>query len=319
LLRHSGPDTDQMANTDPSEQSRPFLDDFEARWLLRTMRRHGAVIAVAVVLGALIGAIFHGASPIRYRASAVILVNLQTLKLGLEDVPLEVELVRPTRRLVGTVCESDLAMSLLAAELQGQATDPSEMDIDQMLDLVFKGEAPEGRQADLRQRLYFDQRGMEMAALRVIDSDPKEAARIANAWARVSRELLRKAYGTSPRQIRDIEKRIGQTRQEVLAKATALERLSPDEAIANRMEASSDLELAQQILTALNARYALLQVRLEDSKQIVKIITPAAPPASPTNPSARLVIGLFALVGFLVGLVLAMLRGPGCSEGGVPA
>ena len=75
-----------MANTDPSERPRPFLDDFEARWFFGVMRRHGAIIAAAVVLGALIGAVFHGVSPVRYRADAVILINIQLLKLGLEGV-----------------------------------------------------------------------------------------------------------------------------------------------------------------------------------------------------------------------------------------
>jgi len=110
--------------------------------------------------------------------------------------------------------------------------------------------------------------------------------------------------------VQQIEDLIENARQEVVVKTSVLESLKPDSTVAIRVRASSELELAQQVLTALNARYAQLQVRLVDSKQIARIVSFSAPPDSPTNPSARLVVGMFALAGFLIGLVFAMLRGP---------
>ncbi len=233
----------------------------------------------------------HHLTPASYRAEAVLLVNIQSLRIGADGVPMDVELVLPARRLVGTVCESDRAMKLLASALAGE-------------------DAGEQSGGLLQGKLYFDQRGLEMAALRVVDGDPKRAARIANTWARVSQGLLRQAYGTSIEEVEAIEQRIALAKEEVLTGQAALAEAGNDLSPAKRLDFADRVDRATQRLAELNKRHAQLTVRLEDSKQVARIVSLAEAPAEPTNASMRLIVGLFAFAGLLLGVALALIRGP---------
>lgn len=277
------------------------------------MRRHGWVVLIAVVIGALTGAGVWLMSPPVYRAQAVLLVNIQAVRIGADGIPMDVELIPPARRTVGTICQSDAAMLILTARLEGRP-DPAWPTTDELAEMT----SDLGRKAaqirlvrDMHSELYFDQLGQELAALRAVDSDPDEAARIANTWAGVCREMLVLVYGTAPKGLERIEGRIKQARQEVLIKQRAVEQIDPKSTDARRLELTDDLDRARQVLAALNHRFAQLQVRLEDSQQIARIVSPAAPPAVPINPSAWLIVGLFTLAGVLIGFVLVLLRGPG--------
>lgn len=302
-----------MPQTEPTQSQPQFVDVFEARWVGRALRRHGGVILIAAVIGALAGAGVRLMSPPVYRAQAVLLVNIQAVRIGADGVPMDVEMVPPVRRTVGTICQSDAAMLILTARLEGRP-DPAWPSNDKLADMTSELGRKTTRTRlvrDMHSELYFDQLSQETAALRAVAGDPDEAARIANTWAGVCREMLVLAYGTAPKELEQIEGRIEQARQEVLTKQRAVAQIDPKSTDARRLELTDDLDRAGQVLAALNQRFAQLQVRLEDSQQIARIVSPAAPPAGPINPSAWLIVGLFTLAGVLIGFVLALLRGPG--------
>ncbi len=286
-----------MPATDPTNPPPQFVDVFETRFIVGAVRRHGVLVLVAVVIGVLMGAGFSLMSPPMYRAQAVLLVNIQSLKIGADGVPMDVEIVLPARRLVGTVCESDKAMSLLTKRLDGE-----------LFSEVGAGESE--RIAWLRSRLYYDQRGLEMAALRAVASEPEEAARLANEWALVSQALLRESYGTTTQDVREVEFLAAEAKLGVLKAKRLLDALPEDTAENVRLDRVDDLDKAQRLLSALNERWAQLQVRRDDSDQIAKISSPASPPAKSINPSSLLIEGLFGFAGLFIGLTIALLRGP---------
>jgi uncharacterized protein involved in exopolysaccharide biosynthesis len=301
-----------MPKTDPSDNTVRFVDTFEVRWVGRTMRRHGWVILIAVVIGALAGAGLRWLSPPVYRAEAVLLVNIQSVKIGADAIPMDVELIPPARRTVGTICQSDAVMTILNARLGG-GSDPVWPTTEELAEMVSGKGHKSARTRPVRslnEELYFDQRSQEMAALRAVDGDPHEAARIANTWAQVCREMLVRAYGTVPSELEQIKGRIEQARQDVLVAQRAVENIQPQSTDTLRLELADQLDLDRQILTALNQRFAQLAVRLEDSQQIARIVSDASPPPVSINPSAGLIIGLFAFAGLLIGFTFSLLRGP---------
>ena len=285
-----------MPTNEPSNPSPQFVDVFEVRFIGAALRRHGWGVLMAGVLGVLMGWVFSTMSPPVYRAEAVLLVNIQSLKIGADGVPMDVEVVRPARRLVGTVCESDKAMALLA---------------DRVSEELFSkvGSKQSEQMAWLREHLYYDQRGLEMAALRAVASGPDEAASLANAWAGISQILLREAYGTTEEDVKAIELEAGEAKVNVFIAQQALDSLAEDVGDIARHNHIDDLEKAQRLRDSLQDRWAQLKVRLADSEQIAKIVSPASPPAESINPSSRLVMSLFGLAGLLIGLAIALLRG----------
>ncbi len=290
-----------------------FVDDFEVRWIGRAMRRHGVLVLIAVVIGALAGAGMSVFSTPVYRAEAVLLVNIQSIRVGADGIPMDVEMVPPARRTVGTICQSDAVMTILNARLEG-GLDPQWPTTDELAVMVDGSGHKVARTRLVRylnKEVYFDQRSQEMAALRAVDADPLEAARIANTWAEVCREMLVRAYGTIPEELEQIQVRIEQAREEVLNSQGLVEQPSPQSTDALQLERADQLDRARLVLTALKQRFAQLSVRLENSQQIVRVVSQAAPPAEPINPSARLVVGLFTFAGLLIGFTLALLRGPG--------
>ncbi len=286
-----------MPTNEPANPSPQFVDVFEMRFIGAALRRHGWVVLLAGVLGVLIGLGLSVMSPPVYRAEAVLLVNIQSLKIGADGVPMDVEVVLPARRLVGTVCESDEAMSLLAVVLSGELKLEAGADLSEQT-------------AWLREHLYYDQRGLEMAALRAVAADPEQAAELANKWAEVSRSQLSAAYGTTANDVLTVETLADEAEQDVIQATQALAGLPADATEADRIVRADTLDKAQRLLSGLNERWAQLQVRLTDSEQIARIVSPASPPAASINPSPRLVMGLFGFAGLLVGLATALLRGP---------
>lgn len=302
-----------MSSTEPNNPQPIFVDAFEARYLGRALRRHGWVVVICVILGALVGAGWCLLSPRVYRAEAVLLVNIQSVRIGADGIPLDVELIPPVRRTVGTICQSDAVMLILSAKLAGES-DPDWPGAEELAEMISDTGYKVARTRlvrDLHNELYFDQLSQEMAALRAVDADPHEAARIANIWAGVCQQMLVMAYGTTADELDQIEARINEARQDVLAAQQTFEQLPPDAADAVRLERADGLDRAQRLLGALNQHYAEMQVRHGDSQKIVRIVSDAAPPTTPINPSTRLVVGLFTLAGFLSGLAIALLRGPG--------
>ncbi len=283
--------------TDPTSPQPQFVDAFEVRFIGRAVRRHGGVVLMAVLIGAIAGAGLRLFSPPVYRADAVLLVNIHSIKIATNGVPMNVELVRPTRRLVGTICMSDRAMLLLAERLgEGADEDP--------------GADMSTRVASVRSRVYYDQRGPELAALRAVGSDPEAAARLANEWAEVCQVMLREAYGTTAAEVEEIERLTLEAKQQVLLAMQAVGQLGDGAGDSIRLERSEGLDRSRKLLGALNERWAQLRVRQADSEEIAQISSLAIPPADSINPSARLIIGLFAFAGLLIGLAVALLRGP---------
>lgn len=302
-----------MSDTEPLNPPPRFVDVFEARYLGRALRRHGWVVAALAVIGGLAGAGWSVFSPRVYRAEAVLLVNIQSVRIGADGIPLDVELVPPARRTVGTICQSDAVMSILTARLSGEA-DPAWPGAAELAEMVGDEGQKEARTRPVRDQfnvLYFDQRSQEEAGLRAVDRDPAEAARLANTWAEVCRAMLVKAYGTTAEDVARIVQQIDRTKADILKANDALGSIEPDASATRRLELTDNLDRAQKLLGELNLRYAQLKVREQDSLGIVRIVSDAAPPADPMNPSPRLIVGLFTLAGGLLGLSVALLRGPG--------
>lgn len=302
-----------MPTREPVNPEPQFVDVFEVRFLGRALRRHGWVVAAFALIGGLVGAGWSVLSPRVYRAEAVLLVNIQAVRIGADGVPMDVELIPPSRRTVGTICQSDAVMEVLAARLAGEP-DPSWPGADELAAMVSDEGQGESLPPAVREpfsQLYFDQLSQEMAALRAVSGDPVEAARLANTWAEVCRAMLVKAYGTTAEDIARIGQRIEQARSDVLSATTALQSIEPDAADARCLELTDNLDRAQKVLGELNLRYAQLKVREQDSRGIARIVSAAAPPAKPINPSWRLIAGLFTLAGGLLGLAVALLRGHG--------
>lgn len=283
--------TNESANPQPV-----FVDVFELRYLGAALRRHGWVVVLMGALGVLAGWGMSTVSPPVYRAEAVLLVNIQTLKIGLDGIPMDVEVMLPARRLVGTVCESDQAMAMLAGRLSEELTNKA-------------GADEPKRVAWLRDHLYYDQRGLEMAALRAVASDPQEAADLANAWAGVSQSLLREAYGTTEEDVTAYELKVDEAMVTVYEAQQALDALPGDAADSTRHKHQHELGKAQQLRDSLQERWATSKIRLADTNEIAKIFSPASPPAESINPPAKLVMGLFGVAGLLLGLAVALLRG----------
>ncbi len=302
-----------MPDTEPLNPPPQFVDVFEARYLGRALRRHGWVVAAFALIGGLAGAGWSAFSPRVYRAEAVLLVNIQSVRIGADGIPLDVELVPPSRRTVGTICQSDAVMAILAARLAGEP-EPAWPGAGELAEMVSDDGHKEARIRRVPNRfdsLYFDQRSQEEAALRAVDRDPIEAARLANTWAEVCRAMLVKAYGTTAEDVAGIEQQIGQAKAEILTADDALQSIEPDASAAGRLELTDNLDRARKLLGELNLRYAQLKVREQDSTGIARIVSAAAPPGKPMNPSVRLIAGLFTLAGGLLGLAVALLRGPG--------
>lgn len=287
-----------MSTNEPTGTKPVYVDVFEMRFIGAALRRHGWIVLGAGILGALIGYSFSVMSQPVYRAEAVLLVNIQALKLNAEGMSLDVEVIRPARRLIGTVCESDKAMSMLAERLDGERFGDA-------------GKQQAQRIAWLGERLYYDQRGLEMATLRAVASDPGDAAWLANTWAEVCQQLMREAYGTTADDLMAIKLLAEEAKRDVLEAEAGLNALSKDATEADRLERADALDKSQRLLTGLNERWAQLKVRLTDSEEIARIISPAAPPAYSINSSPRVVIGLFGIAGLLLGMTIALLRGPG--------
>lgn len=302
-----------MPDTEPSKSQPQFVDVFEVRYLGRALKRHGWVVVACAVIGGLVGAGWSAFSPKVYRAEAVLLVNIQSVRIGADGIPLDVELIPPSRRTVGTICQSDAVMAILAARLAGEADPPmpDEAELEQMTQFDGRKSSRTRPMRDQFSQLYFDQRSQEEAGLRAVDHDPVEAARLANTWAEVCRQMLVKAYGTTAADVQRIEQTIDKAKADVLAASNALDKIGPDASADQRLELSDNLDRAQKILGELNLRYAQLKVREQDSQGIARIVSAAAPPTIPINPSLRLIAGLFTLAGGLMGLAIALLRGPG--------
>jgi uncharacterized protein involved in exopolysaccharide biosynthesis len=301
-----------MPSKDPVDAQPLFIDVFEARYLCRALKRHGWVVLGCALIAGLVGAAWSVLSPRVYRTEAVLLVNIQAVRIGADGVPLEVELVPPARRTVGTICQSDAVMSILAARLTG-VPDPVWPDADELAHMLSDVGYEAARTREVREQfsqLYFDQRSQEEAGLRAVSNDPAEAARLANTWAEVCREMLVMAYGTTAQDVAQFEAKIERAQADVLAARDALQAIEPDATEARRLELTDAVGRAEKVLNALNERYAQLKVREADSHEIARIVSAAAPPARPINPSWRLVAGLFTLAGALLGLSIALLRGP---------
>lgn len=302
-----------MSDTEPNNPQPMFVDAFEARYLGRTLRRHGVVVILCTLLGAAVGAGWSLLSPPVYRAEAVLLVNIQTVRIGADGIPLEVELVPPTRRTVGTICQSDAVMLILSARLAGEP-DPVWPGVDELAEMVSEIPNPSEQTRptlDLHKVVYFDQLSQEMAALRAVANDPVEAARIANVWAGICRKMLVMAYGSLVDELNDAEARIEQASREVLEAKAARAQLPGDASDAQRLTCENAIDQAQRYLAELNQRYAVLKVRLADSDQIARIVSDAVPPSMPINASTNLIAGLFGVAGFLFGLAITLFRGPG--------
>lgn len=301
-----------MPEPKPVSSLSESVDALEARYVGRALRRHGLVVVAFAVAGALIGAGWSLWSPRVYRAEAVLLVNIQSVRIGADGIPLETELVPPARRTVGTICQSDAVMQILAARLSGEP-DPDWPNDQAMAEMLSDDGHKAARTRPVREQfdhLYFDQRSQEEAGLRAVDGDPQEAARQANVWAAVCREMLVKAYGTTQQDVARIESRIEQAKADVLVARDTLRSAGPDASEALRLDLAVAVDRAEKVLAALNERYAELKVREDDSQSIARIVSEAAPPAVPINASARLIAGLFGLAGGLLGLAVALFRVP---------
>ena len=303
-----------MSQSSPDSTQPVFVDTFEMRYLGKAMRRHGRVVLLFTLIGLIVGAGWSLLSPPVYRAEAVLLVNIQVLRIGSDDTPMEVELIPPVRRTVGTVCQSDAVIQILEARLAGRP-DPDWPDTEQLSKLVQQAEDKKIQNQEVRGELagiiYYDQLSRELASLRAVDRDPKEAARIANTWAEVCRDMLVKAYGTTEEELEQTVVRIEQAKASLLAAEAAVKALPDDAPDTMRLEKENELDQAKLLLDALNKRYADFEVRRDDSEQIVRIVSYAAPPAKPINADIGLVSGLFALSGLLFGLAVSLFRGPG--------
>ena len=302
-----------MASSEKSEALPRFVDAFELQWFARAVRRHVVLVVLGVMLGAVSGLYFHYSGKSWYRAEALLQVNVQLYKIGLDDQFKEIGLVKPTRRLVGSVCESGYVMQQVSDRLGQAYLEMYEKEHPQ--DAAKQTNAIEVPTrfslAGLKRKCYFDQRTLEMIALQVVDYNPDVAALIANTWAQVSSEVLREAYGTSLEELNDIETSITEARRRVQALESELSRLAPDATAEQRAQVVFDLELAREVLDALNKRYALYQVRLQDSTQVVRVVAPAVPTDASVKPAASLIVGLFTFAGLLLGVAAALLRGPG--------
>jgi hypothetical protein len=302
-----------MSSSPPNKPQPIFVDVFEARYLGRALRRHGVMVLAIALLVAMVGAGWSLLSPKVYRTQAVLRVNMQSVRIGADGIPLEVESIPPSRRTVGTICQSDAVMLILSARLAGEP-EPVWPSTDKLAEMVSDSGYKDSRTKLVREQhgeLYFDQINQEMASLRAVDSDPHEAARIANTWAEISRQMLVMTYGTTAEEVDDIENRIDEALGYVLKAQQALEQLPPDADDTARLKRQTRLERSQRLLDALNKRYVDMKFRFDDSQKIARIVSDAAPPAEPINPSTWLVVGLFTLAGVLFGVGAALLRGPG--------
>lgn len=302
-----------MPDPEPLNPHPLFVDVFEARYLGRALRRHGWVVLSFALIAGLAGVLWSAYSPRVYRAEAVLLVNIQSVRIGADGIPMEVELVPPSRRTVGTICQSDAVMTILAARLAGEP-DPVWPGVEELTEMTSYGGFKDARTRLVREQfdsLYFDQRSQEETGLRAVASDPVQAARLANTWAGVCRQMLIKAFGTTAEDLARFEQGIEQARADILAADAALQGIGPDETDARRLELASNLDRARKLLDELNLRYAQLKVRELDSQGIARIASAAVPPAKPINPSRRLIFGLFTLAGGLLGLAFVLLRGRG--------
>ncbi len=301
-----------MASSDSDTAPPEFVDTFEARHLGRSLKRHGLVIVLCALFGAAIGVGWSLMSPNLYRAEAVLQVNIQAVRIGADGIPLDVELVPPARRTVGTICQSDAVMMILSARLaeEPETAWPDEKQLQWMLTEEGQKQARTRPVRDLFGELYFDQLSQEMAALRAVDSDPEHAAHLANTWADICREMLIRAYGTTASEIQQGEKFAEAVRQELLKTQRRLAELDDSTDATQRLELTDRLDYLEKQLAKNNERLAELSVRLNDSNKIARIVSRAAPRAEPINASLGLVGSLFGLAGFLLGLAVALVRGP---------
>lgn len=270
-----------------------FVDELELRAIVRALKRFGWVALVGALIGGAVGGVWSRLSPKLYRAEAVLLVNIQQLKIGADGVPMDVELVLPARQLVGAVCESDAAMEQLAERLADGGWQP-----DRSL---------AQRVTILKDDLYYDQRSLDMGVLRATTTDPGESALMVNTWAQVSRELLIKAYGTTDQDLQEARARIDQAKQDVLAAEQALADADPQAPDPQRIDLTTALAMTRHRLDELTDHWAMLSVRAEDSQGIARIVSRAATPVTPINASLFQVVGLFACAGLFVGLAVVLL------------
>jgi len=298
-----------------------FVDAFEARWIGHAVRRHGPVVILITLIMAMIGYGFNLFSRPNYRAEALLTVSRVKLKFDPDSMQLRVSLVKPRRHEVEKICQSDTAIIMLAARLEGVniSTWASDQELEEKLAQYRSTDSLTRSVRLLRNKVYFDQLGVGTAALRAFDTDSQEAALIANTWAEISRDLLLRFYGTAPEVLQTIEDRIAEEKIDVLAASKAMEGIDAGADITRRLELSNNLDQARQMLTAENKRLADLKVRIEGNETAIKIGVPAVPPVETSNPSVGFITGLFALAGLLLGFSLALLRGSGNMTKGIDA
>lgn len=288
-----------------------FVDSYETRRLGRALKRHGWWVLLCALLSGLIGMGWSLMSPKLYRAEAVLLVNIQSARVGADGMPMDVELVPPVRRTVGTICQSDAVMLMMTARLAGEP-EPAWPGPAEMAELTGPDGLDTTRTAMVRythEELYFDQLSQEMAALRAVDPDPRQAAYLANMWADICREMLVRAYGTTPDQIERFASEAESVRRQIVQARADLAALDDSAEASDRLTKEDHLAQLEALLSRINQRIVELKVSLEDSQQIARIVSPAAAPVTPINASLGLVGGLFALAGLLLGLAVALFRG----------
>lgn len=284
-----------------SEPRTRFVDELEPGQLLEIIRRNLLLIVVCALLGAAGGFVLTKLR-LRYYETSVLLQVMRPLVATAEgDIQLDDQVQYPSRRALRIVCLMDSVVDELGERL---SRDEGDGPIESLYEVGF------------RQQLFLDTPSDENFRLTARALTPEQATRVANTWARIVVEHLRELYGVTQRDLDELQVQIAEAREAFMEiesrRLTLLEQGddASDDVVNQLAEANLDLDAARRTLDVLETRLAEMRMRFNESHHVVRILERAVDPLIPAGPSPAITIVLTTFAGGIVGLILALVRGP---------
>jgi uncharacterized protein involved in exopolysaccharide biosynthesis len=296
-----------------------FVDELGPAQLLALIGRHAALIALLAAIGAGLGYLSTRVQGRYYETSALLQVMRPLVASPEGDVEIDDEPRYPSKRALRTVCLKDNVLIELKKRMyeEIEPDDPAAAFI------------PPGDGREFRQRLFVEIASDELFRLQTRAMNPIEAERMANVWAQIVVTEMRELYGVTQQNLDEMDRLIDEqiaARQEGERRKAELQRqlagASDDARPALREQlivVGDQIDGARQIRGVLYGRKAEMQMRFNEAHQVVRIIQHAATPTEPAGASPLVTVVLTTFAGAMIGLIFALIRGPGPGETGSAA
>ncbi len=281
------------------------VDELTPHQAGRLLRRHGWLILLLAVIGAIAGGLFALAQPSEYESHITVAVSRPPFR---DPLSMSVDVMRlPRARTIASLAKTPAVTRPLLDRLQ-HGEDPA----------ASRPHTP-ATVGELRRRLYANVMGDELIQLEATARTPEAAHRLATHWADLTVAQATEAFGVAKQYLEPLDTMVADARAQWL-EATArlidfeqahdLDNLTAEQALEHATRDAERHAAHRRWLTLWEDRVTLQELTRPEY-QLIRVVGQATLPTRPVSPNPPLTVGLTALAGALLGLAVALIRGPG--------